>query len=183
MRKTTKILTGLLVITVLLSIGSYFIPTGKTEKPQKIAFRQIALTPKDVTLSIAGDDKANIGESIKIAIDLKNTLTSQVAALEFVLNYDKDVFSEPMVRETPVLKQVQKEAVSNLSEEEGTVKVVIFGLNQNAIRDGKIIEITLKIKPEATPTQTSIAINEVVAATPDAKAVSVLAKSKDINII
>lgn len=158
---------GIVIAAITLSLAWYF----------------VVFNTRAVILTTIADDKAKIGETIKVEINLKNTTGSEVSALEFALNYDKDIFVNPQIKEGAVLKLAQKNAVSDVSPEKGAIKVVIFGANQNSIENGKILEVSFKVKAEAKPTKTSIVIDKIVTASPDAQAIKSRARAKNINII
>ncbi len=168
MAKTRKKLVVVLSLAVVLGLAGYFI---------------FMPASKDVMLIIACAKRAKIDSSLDVAVVLKNSDTSKVSALEFVLKYDNTIFTGPKIKETAVLREAQKEASFEISAQEGALKVVIFGLNQNSIKDGKVLEASFKIKPEARPAKALLMLDRAVAATPEAQAIEIKAKGKSINII
>lgn len=180
-KKINKNLILVIVIgiaAIILVGGSYVLflkEMFKGEQPQP------PIEKKEAVLSVIGRT-GQIGESVNLGINLKNPTGEDISALEFVLKYDKNVFASPTVKETEVLEKAGKGASFNVIEE-GTMKVIVFGLNQNNIENGNLMDITFKIKNDAQPGISLIALEQVRAVNGQAEEVATKNESKSIEII
>ncbi len=137
---------------------------------------------KNSAISVAADGQNRAGEVMNVGLELDNISDFDIVGLEIDLSYDKDVFSEPEAIRTDILERASK-SVSYKSAQEGLLKILVIGLNQNKIESGRVLDIFFKINPNAGHGQYSINIDKIIAVDPDAKAVEMSIKNGTIEIV
>jgi len=168
------------MVAIILVGGAYVIFNREPAEIGQPA-PPIEVEKKSAIFSVVGE-KGKAGESIEVGINLENQTEGNISTIEFVVSYDKNVFTNPTVKGTEILDKSSKQVSYNVIEE-GKIKVVIFGLNQNNIENGNLMEINFKIKSAAQAGTSLISIEQLLAVNGQAIEVQTKAENKDIEII
>ncbi|MCH7588968.1 MAG: S-layer homology domain-containing protein [Chloroflexi bacterium] len=122
-------------------------------------------------------------EGLVIPIDLTSEVGTDVAALNFNLYFDANQLVITDVSAGSAAVAAGKEVVSSLIDA-GTVRVVVYGLNQSTIGDGTIVNIVFNILPNAALGATALDFGLLsTVAHPDASPIlGLTAYSGSINI-
>ncbi len=125
---------------------------------------------------------ASPGENgVSVPVDLTSSTGVSVSALSFDLSFDPNrlTFYQATVGDAALAagKQVASSIVA-----EGTVRVIVYGLNQTAIGDGTIVFITFDVDGNATAGVLPLTISNAAAAAPDATSVTLTGTDGSITI-
>lgn len=175
------ILVIVLGIVAIILVGGAYIMFNREPTEIGQPAPPIEVEKKSAIFSVVGE-KGKAGESIDVGINLENQTEDNISTIEFVVSYDKDIFINPTVKGTEILDKSGKQVSYNVIEE-GKMKVVIFGLNQNNIENGDLMEINFKIKSTTQAGTSLISIEQLLAVNGQAIEVQTKAESKDIEII
>jgi hypothetical protein len=121
---------------------------------------------------LAGNVSAFPGETgVAVAIDLASDAAVSVAAISFDMNFDHSrlTFKHASVGDAALAagKQVASSIIAD-----GTVRVIIYGLNQTAIGDGRVVFLVFDVDGNASPGVIPFTFSNAAAAAPDATPVT-----------
>lgn len=150
-----------------------------------LVYMAVTKAPQEAVLSIIST-QGRAGQTVNIGIDFKNARSAegatQAAAMNFDLIYDQNILAEPQVTGTELLEKAGKAPAFNLPQE-GLLKILVGGINRNEIEDGRILNISFKIKPDTQPGETPLSIEKITVVDPDAQLINILVKNGLIKII
>lgn len=132
------------------------------------------------TLSV-GSGKAETGQTVTIDIRLTNIPGTNISSINFDLLYD----STQVSFDKAITGKVVSEAGKSLSVSNpvpGELRVIIFGLNQNAIADGILAQMSFRINTTAKTGNVALRLKNAVASGPEAKSVTLKLRGGKINI-
>jgi hypothetical protein len=138
--------------------------------PLSVASGQLTIT----TITV-GDGSGTPGtKGLVIPIDLVSEQGVSVAALNFDLHFDANVVSITNVTEGSSTIAAGKQVAYAFTDAD-TLRLIVYGLNQTAIGDGTVVELTFDILQNAALGETPLDLGPFEAAQPDASPVSLLA--------
>ncbi len=118
---------------------------------------------------------------VPVSISLAAAAGQQVAALQFDLLFSSSVLSLPQVS-VGAAAQAAGKSVSQSVVRSGRVRVIVAGLNQNAIADGIVAEAHFSIAAAAPDSVEAIAFTGVVLASPAGLSVPASAQAGAVTI-
>ncbi|OGO15221.1 MAG: hypothetical protein A2Z14_08350 [Chloroflexi bacterium RBG_16_48_8] len=130
-----------------------------------------AAPPASGALLSAGQGSGNPGSmGVAVPITLESAAGVSIAALNFDLQYDESKLNLADVT-LGVAAQAAEKVVASSLPANGTIRVVVYGLNQNAIGDGVVANIVFDVKADATVGSIPLNFTDAIAASPEATAV------------
>ncbi|NIM96356.1 MAG: hypothetical protein GTO18_21875 [Anaerolineales bacterium] len=135
-----------------------------------LSFRGLEIPSPGATL-MGGEVSADVGQTgVIVPISLTSHSGASVAALNFDLSFDPGQVDVQAVTAGEAAVSAEKEVVHS-SPSGNLLRVIVYGLNQNAIGDGVVVEITVDIRSDAQPGLASLIFEDAAAASPDASLV------------
>ena len=134
---------------------------------------------KAATLSVGSTSGSSGDKNISIPIGLTSTSGEKVCGLNFDLNFDTSRLSFKEV----TLGSVATDAGKSLSFNQpssNTIRVVVIGLNQNVIGDGKVLNFTFDILDKAPGGKAKLNIMDPSISDPKGKQLSVTVRDGEI---
>jgi hypothetical protein len=130
----------------------------------------------------AGQVSGEPGQAgLVLAIDLTSDPGVEVAALGFDLHYDPaGLIIQDTTAGQAALAAGKQVASSNPAQ--GTLRVIVYGLNQNAISDGGVVKVTFDIHSEAPPGVLPLTFSDASAASPGASLVALNTLSGSVTV-
>lgn len=128
------------------------------------------------TLSIGSGSGSSGDKNISIPINLNSSPGEKVCSLNFDLNFDTSKLSFKEVTLGSVVTEAGK-SLSYSQPNPGTVRVVVVGLNQNVIEDGKVLTFTFDILSDAPSGKAGLNISNLSISNPKGKLLSSSTKS------
>ena len=110
-------------------------------------------------------------QDVLLSVDLTTVAEEAVAALQFDVSYDAAQLTFNEVTAGQVTIDAGKEATSS-TPSAGTIRVIVYGLNQNSIADGTIVAIRFDINASASAGEEALTVSNAVASDPDANSIS-----------
>lgn len=133
-----------------------------------IPLSTFAAPPASGALLTAGQGTGNPGSmGVVVPITLETAIGESVAALNFDLQYDDAILSVADVTLGAAAQAADKLIISGLPIT-GTVRVIIYGVNQNAIGDGVVANIVFDVSVSAPAGTIPLNFSDAVAASPEA---------------
>lgn len=133
------------------------------------------------TLTV-GQGSAQPGETaVTVPLTLALSPGDNVAALQADVGFDPDMLSLSSISAGPSATAVNKN-VSFSVQAPGSVRLIIAGLNQNAISDGVVANMIFGVMQGTPAGAQAIRLAEVLAADPTGSAVPVSALPGDITV-
>ena len=132
------------------------------------------------TLSV-GSVKAQSGETITISIDLANSPSTRISSMNFNLLYDSNQISFDKAQAGQILSDAGK-SLSTSTPAPGQLNVIIFGLNQNSIANGTLVQVIFHINTTAKTGNVALKLKNAVASSPQAKSVPLKLKGGKITV-
>ena len=132
------------------------------------------------TLKVGSVHTSPSAQRVEVPVELRTTGNSNLVALQIVLEYDSQRLTFNEVTRGPVAEQAGKDVSAN-GATPGRVSIVIFGMNQNPIKDGTLalLKFTLSVRQRgAAP----VRVTKVTATDARGRAVSVETISGKVNI-
>lgn len=131
---------------------------------------------------LAPDVSASPGETgVQVPIDLTSDSGVSVAALSFDLGFDHSRLTFKNATVGDAALAAGKEVASSIIAD-GTVRVILYGLNQTAIGDGAVAFLTFDVDGNASPGVIPLAFSNAAAAAPDASPVSLTGTDGSITL-
>jgi hypothetical protein len=130
------------------------------------------------TISL-GEASKNAGETVNLSIQF-NPESAAVAGVQFDILYDPAQFTI-----TPSAGAAAKAAgkgVSMARPVPGDLRVIIAGLNQNAIASGVIADLAVHVAANAKPNAETIRFDATSAADPNGKSLELRAKDGSVKV-
>lgn len=124
-----------------------------------------------VTLTVQGAD-SGYGGTVTLPIMLANNAGHQVAGMQFDVVFDAELIQLDGVTSGPSAVGAEKN-VSYSVMEQGRLRVIVAGLNQNILAEGEVAGLVYSIFPKR-PTaddSTHVAIEDLIIADPNGDAV------------
>jgi len=118
--------------------------------------------------------QARAGETVESSVQYR-AQGAEVAALNFDLAFDDSVLTI-----TPTVGSAAADAGKGLEYTvlpSGNLRVLIFGVNENVIGDGSLIDLTIEVSADSSPGPHVIEFVDATFASPDAEAVPVRVRS------
>ncbi len=110
------------------------------------------------------------GAQVSAPISVRVRPPAKVAALQWSLAYPQEDIASVTVVAAAVAAAADKTVVCD--SKPGNTRCLLFGMNQNVIPDGVLVEVTLELS-ERPHALIAIELKNVVAATPDGEPASV----------
>lgn len=120
-------------------------------------------------------------QGVLLSVDLTTGADENVAALQFDVNYDADQLTFNEVTTGQVTLDAGKDVTSS-TPSTGTIRTIVYGLNQNSIADGTIAIISFDINASASAGEVALSISNAVASDPDADSISLSTVDESITI-
>jgi len=133
----------------------------------------------NATISV-GDGSGEPGDTVTININISSS-PQNVTGVNFTLTYDTNALNFQSAAAGAVATSAGKMLSAN-EPSDGTVKIVIFGLNTNAIADGVIATVTFSVNDDATNGDKAITISGISCTDADADSVSATGSNGTITI-
>jgi hypothetical protein len=142
----------------------------------------LAAPPASGALLTAGQATGNPGTmGVVVPITLETAVGEGVAALNFDLQYDQTKLSVADVTLGAAAQAADKIVASSLPAT-GTVRVIVYGVNQNVIGDGVVANVVFDVSASATAGSVPLDFTDAVAASPEATAVELQTAAGSIEI-
>ena len=123
------------------------------------------------TLSL-NETQSRPGSEVRVEIKLKSE-GAQISAMNFDIEYDSSKLSvQDAVAGTAMSNANVDKTLGYNNVSDGLTRIVIYGLNQNAIGDARVAEVVFKIKEGASEGDVVLKLKNAVAASPAAEQVS-----------
>lgn len=132
------------------------------------------------TLS-AGSGSGQPGQSVTIPISLTSQGGAQVAGVNFDLNFDEKRLSVSSVTAGSAATAAGK-SVSSSEPSPGKLRVIVFGVNQNVIGSGTIVNITFSILGSAAPGTVNLTFSNTAATDPSGNSVPVNTQAGSVTV-
>jgi hypothetical protein len=131
----------------------------------------------------AGSGSGNPGDTnISVPVRLNSQDGAQVAGLDFVLSFDSNRLNVFEITIGSAAKSVGKDiGWSHLSSDR--VKVIIFGLNQNAIPNGKVANVIFKVLAGAAPGTSPLTLSNATASDPNGDGIAVRLNNGSFTVL
>ncbi len=130
----------------------------------------------------AGSGSGEPGDTaISIPVSLDSSQGTDVSGLNFDMAFDTSRLVLREVRDGPEAIDADKD-VSSSTPSSGTVRVIVFGVNQNSIGDGVVAFIVFDIKTTASPGTVSLPLSNASATSPDGSNVSLSTNSGSLTV-
>ena len=117
-------------------------------------------------------ETANPATTVETTIEYQADAAA-VSALLFDVKYDPTVLAiEPAIGSSA--EAAGKVLYSNIlpaPDGQALLRILIFGINQTAIQDGTLVDLAIKVSPDAPPGAHPLQFVDVSLASPDAEAV------------
>jgi hypothetical protein len=127
------------------------------------------------------DSSASPGKTDHVvSIDLVSELGAQVAAVSFDLSFDTAQLSFKGAAAGATAQDAGKDVASSIVSP-GVVRVIVYGLNQTAIGDGTLLEMTFDIQAVASGV-IPLSFSASVAAAPDASSVPLIVQNGTVTV-
>lgn len=120
-------------------------------------------------------------EDVHVSVDFATVAEEDAVALQFDVCYDAAQLTFNEVTAGQVIIDAGKEATSS-TPLAGTVRVIVYGLNQNSIADGSIVAISFDINALASAGEEVLTVSNAVASDPDAHSISLSTNNGLITI-
>jgi len=98
----------------------------------------------------AGTVSAEAGAAAAMPVTLAAETGEEISVVQFTLEFDVSVLTLAELMIGPAAESAEKDINSNVLEP-GVVRVIIAGLNQNAIPDGVLVEAVFDVDAQAPP--------------------------------
>jgi hypothetical protein len=142
----------------------------------------LAAPPASGALLTAGQATGNPGTmGVVVPITLETAVGEGVAALNFDLQYDQTKLSVADVTIGAAAQAADKIVASSLPAT-GTVRVIVYGVNQNVIADGVVANVVFNVSTSATAGIIPLDFSDAVAASPEATAVDLQTAAGSIEV-
>ena len=124
--------------------------------------------------SITGSEASGAAgtQDVILSFDLATGAEENVSALQFDVSYDTSRLTFSEVTAGQVALDAGKEIASSVPSA-GTIRAVIYGINQNSIADGTVATMRFDIDGSASAGEVPVSITNTVASDPDAGAVTI----------
>ncbi|MGA1871177.1 MAG: cohesin domain-containing protein [bacterium] len=116
-----------------------------------------------------------------LSVDLMTGAEENVAALQFDVSYDAAQLTFNEVTAGQVTLDAGKD-ITPSTPSTGTIRTIVYGLNQNSIADGTIAIISFDINASASAGEVALSISNAVASDPDADSISLSTVDESITI-
>lgn len=121
------------------------------------------------------------GTNVTVPVILEGQVDNGVAALDFTLHYDPKVLAPGGVRPGDVTVAADKGIQYNMVSP-GQYVVMMFGLNQTTVQNGKVADITMRRLDTANGGETNIAIDNTTLASLEGKTIASRGSSTTLNL-
>jgi hypothetical protein len=145
-----------------------------------ISISAMAAPNPTATISVDGGSSSPGETGHVINISLTSEPGAAVAALSFDLSFDANQLSFKSASAGTAASSAGKEVASSVISP-GTVRVIVYGLNQTVIGDGTIVKVTVDINNNASGS-IPLSLSNEAAAAPDASSVDLVALSGSLAI-
>jgi len=133
------------------------------------------------TLGVGSTSVSPGDKNISIPVDLTSTSGETVCGFNFDLNFDTSRLSFKEVTLGSVATDAGK-SISFNQPSSNTIRVVVIGLNQNVIGDGKVLNFTFDIINKAASGKAKLTISKPSMSDPKGKQLSVSTEDGEVNI-
>lgn len=113
-----------------------------------------ALSGANPNISL-GSGSGVVGSTVQVPVTLTNATGIAVSAIGIDVGYDTNCLENPVASIGPAADRVGKQISSNLSSA-GLFRIGVAGLNNNAIGDGIVANVTFSIKSTAPVGSTTL---------------------------
>lgn len=110
--------------------------------------------------------------SISVPVNLSSGGGAQIAGLSFTLTFDSSRLAFASCADGPSADAALKDAACN-PQGASAVRVIIFGLNQNAIPDGTVVYVRFNVLSGATPGTSALTPSNLAATDPSGNPVTI----------
>jgi len=121
------------------------------------------------------------GDTVTVPVMLSDESSGPVSTMDFELRYDPNVF-EPVHAANGAAAAAADKNVSGNANGAGEYKVIVVGLNQNAIPAGEVASVVLRRMPDATDAQSNVRIVNTTFADVNANEIPSRGDSRSISL-
>ncbi|MGA1871170.1 MAG: cohesin domain-containing protein [bacterium] len=120
-------------------------------------------------------------QNIEVPLELTIEKGEHVAAIQLDISYDPNLLTFKEVAAGQAALDSKKQ-VTGSTPSEGTIRTIIYGLNQNSLEDGIIATISFDIKSSASAGVIPLSASNATASDPDANFLSLNTAAGSITI-
>ncbi len=121
------------------------------------------------------------GNNVTVPVFLEGQLDSGVAALDFTFRYDPAVLAPGGVRAGDVTLAAEKDIQYNMVSP-GKYVVMMFGLNQTTVQNGKVVDITMRKLTADSAKETSVSVDGTTLASLEGKTIASRGSSATVKL-
>ena len=129
----------------------------------------------------AGSASGDPGDTVTIPISIDSASGVEVSGLNFDLSFDASRLTLDHVSAGPAATSAEK-SVSSSTPSSGTVRVIVFGLNQTAIPDGTLVNVFFEIKAGSAPGTIALPLGNAAASSPAGSSVPISTSAGSLTI-
>ena len=120
-------------------------------------------------------------QNIRVPLELKIEKGEHVAAIQLDISYDPSQLTFKEVAAGQAALDSKKQ-VTGSTPSEGTIRAIVYGLNQNSLEDGIFATISFDIKSSASAGAIPLSASNVIASDPYANSLSLSTAPGSITI-
>jgi len=124
--------------------------------------------PSEAIIFSVGTAAGTPNQTVTLYVNLDNQSNAPAAGgFGFDITFDDSVLSNPTAAATDLMNDPSvAKSVSGNESSAGVFSVIAFGLNQNVIPTGDVVELTFDINSGASPQTVGLGITTISASTP-----------------